>query len=99
CRARTISDGSISSAHCITTWNGLPTRICVLIGTSGNSSAITSARLRFAWQSLRSPLSMMLLCSASCSSNLKTLEACAESTSLMLRSEEHTSELQSHSDL
>ena len=55
-----------------------------MTSTPGNSCAITSARLRFAWQSLSSPLSMMLLCSSSCSSNLKTFEACTESTSLML---------------
>src|SRR5947208_3582096 len=66
------------------TWNGLPMRICVLSGTSGNSRAMTAARFRFAWHSLRSPLSMMLLCSSSCSSNLNTFEAWYESTSLML---------------
>ena len=83
-RAATSSVGWISSAHCRITWKGLPTRICVFTSTSGNSLAITSARFRFAWHSLSRPLSMMLLCSSSCSSNLKTFEACTESTSLML---------------
>src|SRR2546425_2150004 len=57
CRASTSRDGLISSAHCMITWNGLPTRICVFKGTSGNSWAMTSARFRFAWHSLSSPLS------------------------------------------
>ena len=83
-RAARSRDGLISSAHCRITWKGLPTRIWVFRGTSGNSSAIADARLRLAWQSCSSPLSMMLLCSSSCSSNLNTREAWAERTSLML---------------
>ena len=50
----------------------------------GTPPAITSARLRLAWQSRSSPLSMMLLWSSSCSSNLNTFEAWTDSTSLML---------------
>ncbi len=84
CREMTSSDGLISSAHCMMTWNGLPIRICFVSGMPGNSFAISSARRMLAWQSLSRPLSMMLLCSSSCSSNLNTFEACTDSTSLML---------------